>query len=126
MILWSEINPNGHPIPPEYIENAFRLYYVSNVIRARFGNPIWVSRGVSTPSEQELINPGVTGSSHPTFQAVDLVTQGNSQPLWNFLMDNFEEFVMGLDIYLEDKRFTPKHVHLQVKPVPSGKRIFIP
>lgn len=126
MISFQELNPKGHGIAPEYLENAFRLYYVLNVIRDRYKNPILVSRAFSTPAEQAEINPDAKNSAHTTWEAADLVTPNRSQGLWLFLMENYEDLVLSLDLYLEEKLYTPNHVHVQTRRVPSGNRIFKP
>ena len=126
MIAYQELNPKGHPVPQNYLEHSYRLYYVLNVIRAGFSHPITVSRAFVTKEEQAKTNPEAPLSAHLTFQAADLVTVDNARPLWVFLMENYEKYVIGLDIYLEEKLYTPRHVHLQIRKVPSGNRIYKP
>lgn len=62
-------------------------------------------------------------SKHLLGLAVDI---GDSEgKVWKWVLQNVE-FLKGLGIYLEDKRWTPSWCHMQCVPPGSGKFIFIP
>lgn len=83
-----------------------------------------VNRGYSTRIEQLRINPDHPGSAHITFEAVDI--DDPYKDLWNWCIENLERYVIPLGLYLEEKLYTPKHVHFQTRAPGSGNRIFRP
>jgi len=120
--------------------NLLYLHLVTNEIRAEYKKPIYVKRAYSTLDEHILIYkeknaqrksdgleelPVPFGSLHLEAAAIDLIDYDGK--LYKFIIDNFWKWDrLDLDIYLEDKDYTPKHVHLQTLPPKSGLRIFKP
>lgn len=93
-----------------------------NKIRADFGKPIIVLSGARCPTHNAKIG-GAKKSSHIEGLAVDLM---RSSSLRAFLEANLVKY----DIYLESPSHTGNDdsgwLHCQIRPTPSGQRIFLP
>lgn len=124
MITREELNPNNYPLTGDLAKNFERLYIVCNAIRIAYAKPLIVNRGVSSPSDQQRINPSHPHDAHVMAAGVDF-KDPPYQGFWDWCTDNLE-FLIKLNVYLEDRAYTPSHVHLQIYAPASGKRIFIP
>jgi len=124
VITFKELNPKGHIVPKELLPNMSALWGAMNTLRFYYNEPMLVTSGYRTPIEQRRINPSAPNSAHTVFQAVDVYDP--DKYLWNWCIENLENYVIPLGLYLEEKLYTPKHVHFQTRAPSSGNRIFRP
>ncbi len=94
-----------------------------NVIRAEYGLPMIVTSGFRTQAEEMRIDPAHPKSQHTKGAAIDIYDP--DKRLWNWCIEHME-LLVEQGLYLEDRLYSPNHVHFQLWAPPSGKRIFIP
>jgi hypothetical protein len=93
-----------------------------NALLAAYTGPVRVSSGYRPPNVNASVG-GAAKSWHLQCAALDLADADGS--LWTFCLENLE-LCADLGLWLEDKRWTPTWVHLQIYPPGSGARIFRP
>ena len=103
-------------------KNMNKMLYAINVIRWHYGEPMIVNSGYRSKSYNSKIG-GSPNSAHTTCEAIDI--RDTDGKLWQWLLDNFW-LVEELDLYLEDRDWTPTWVHIQTRRTNSGNRIFVP
>jgi len=126
-ITKKELNPHNYTLTEEQKPNFERLFEIMNEIRKAYGNPMVITSGLRNDQDQARID-GAAGriprkSMHLLGAACDVWDRDGL--LWKWCMNNMK-LLEKLDIYLEDKSFTPTWVHFQILPPKSKKRIFIP
>lgn len=87
-------------------------------IREAYGKPIHITSGYRCEAQNKKIG-GAKNSNHVKGNAIDIV---RTVGLEEFIMKNLEI----LDIYIEDKVYSPTWIHIQINPPKSGKRMFKP
>lgn len=88
-----------------------------------YAGPVRVTSGYRPVALNATIANAGANSWHTKCAAVDLADADGK--LWAALIANVE-VCKKHKIWLEDKRWTPTWVHLQIYPPKSGKRIFVP
>jgi hypothetical protein len=87
-----------------------------------YRKPLVVSSGYRPPEINAKVD-GAAKSWHQEVAALDI--QDTTGEVWTYCMDNLEACA-ALGLWLEDRRWTPTWVHLQIYPPASGNRVFIP
>jgi hypothetical protein len=112
--------------PIEYTQavsdNIDRFLIPMNGIRNAFGVPMIVNSGWRS-SEVNSECGGAPSSKHLQGLAVDIKDVDGK--VWAWVLENLS-LMQTLDIYFEDKRWTPTWCHFQLGPPASGHRIYIP
>lgn len=107
----------------EISDNLDKLLIPLNKIREAWGKPMIVNSGWRPPS----VNAGTVGaaahSKHMEGLAADISDIDGS--LWTWVLENLQ-LMKDLDIFMEDRRWTPNWVHFGLGQPGSGKRIFVP
>lgn len=110
------------PLTPEMEQNLEALLKACNILRAEYGRPMVVSSGYRPRSINSAVG-GRVGSPHLRCQAVDFLDRAGLLAAWCLAhMDVLE----AAGLYMEDPKWTPTWVHLQINPPASGRRVFIP
>lgn len=102
-----------------------KLLAVMNLIRAEYGLPMYVTSGFRTPQEEMRVDPAHPNSLHTMGAAVDIYDADPERRLWNWCLEHID-LLIEVGVWLEDRLYSKSHVHFQVWPPASGKRIFIP
>lgn len=118
---WNE-RPVEYPPTDEMVTSATALASAVNAVLIAFGQDRTVNSGYR-PAPINVAAGGMRGDAHETCQAVDLDDKPRDLARW--CLDNVATLV-ELGLYMEDPRWTPTWVHLQLRPVPSGHHVFIP
>lgn len=108
---------------PQISANLDKTLAIFNQVRAAYGKPMNVRSGWRPPEINEATSNAAKGSNHLWGMACDFADNDGS--LWKWCMFNLA-LLQKLGIYLEDKRWTPTWVHMQIVPPGSKKRIYIP
>lgn len=125
----SELNPKNHTLTEEQHFNLCILHFKMNCLRRAYGKPMYVSSGVRSFAEHRAIYH-IKGISDPPLGSLHLVAGAcdfydRDGAIKNFL-DKNKKLVEQLDLYIEDFRYTPTWVHVQIYAPRSGNRHFIP
>lgn len=123
MISLQSLNPKNHMLKGDCIRNLIRLCKAMAQVEHDYGKELVVTRAYSTTEEQSVIDPAHPKSAHCEGLAVDCLDEDKA--LWDYCIENLD-FITTLNLYLEDKLYTKKHVHFQLKAPKSNNRIFIP
>jgi hypothetical protein len=119
----AQLNPRQHPISEETEENLCVLAAALTKLEASYGKPFLIDSGYRTQDEQHRIDPAHPNSAHCEGLALDAGDMDGN--LWTWLVDHLD-LVIGLELYLESKVYTPSWVHITTRPPASSNRIFIP
>lgn len=84
-----------------------------------------ITSGFRTKQDQLRINPADPMSLHTSGSAVDVYDPDPEQYLWNWCIDHLDTLT-EVGVWIESRVYSKNHVHFQVYPPESGKRIFIP
>jgi hypothetical protein len=103
-------------------DNLDKLLIPMNLIRNSYGIPMIVDSGWRPPAVNAACG-GAPNSKHMEGLACDIADQDGE--VWKWVLDNLLA-LQHLNIYLEDKRWTPEWVHFQLGGPASGRRIFVP
>lgn len=125
MISRSELNPNAYPLNLSQEANLTRLLVTMNKVRSEYGLSMIVTSGFRSAEDERRIDPAHPESLHTRGAACDIYDPDPQKRLWNWCVDNMS-FLVEVGIWLEDRLYSPSHVHFQIYPPASGKRIFIP
>lgn len=125
MITRAEIVPYGAELTEAQDKNVSKLLAVMNVIRAEYGLPMRVTSGFRTHEDEMRIDPAHPKSLHTVGAAVDIYDPDPERRLWNWCVEHMD-LLVELGVYLEDRLYSPSHVHFQIWPPHSGNRIFKP
>jgi len=107
-------------LPEEIQKNGQVLLERLNKFRAEYGKPMYVSSGYRPPAANAAAG-GAIGSAHLTLQACDF--RDADGKLFEFIKSD-PTILDRCDLYMEDARWSPVWIHMQVRP--ASKRIFIP
>lgn len=108
---------------PEISENLDKLLIPLNSIRDAYGFPMVVTSGWRPPSINGATPGAAAHSKHMEGLAADISDPDNS--LWHWVLENLQ-LMKDLDIFMEDRRYTPGWVHFGLGQPASGHRIFVP
>jgi len=125
LITWAEIVPYGEVLTETEKNNIGLLLTKMNCIRAEYGLPMRISSGFRSASDEKRIDPMHPNSMHTRGLACDVLDPQPESRLWKWCIAHLN-FLVELGVYLEDRDYTPNHVHFQVWPPYSGSRIFKP
>jgi hypothetical protein len=123
MIVRNEIlmgRDEEFPLTPELETNLTALLEATNKLRTLYGKPMYVSSGYR-PGHFNTDAGGAPGSSHETCQAVDFHDADNELKNWITV-----EILEECGLWQEAPASTPTWLHVQVRPIPSGHRVFNP
>lgn len=128
MISKSEILQGRDKLFPEFYteqisDNADLLVEKLNVLRAAYGHPMIISSGFRPPPVNASTANAAPKSKHMECLAADV--QDLDGKFWAWCFTNLD-LLTATGCYLEDRRWTPTWVHVQIVAPPSRKRIFIP
>ncbi len=107
----------------EISDNIDKLLVVMNKIRDIYGEPMVINSGWRPPAINSATVGAATHSKHTMGLAIDV--RDADGKLMHWILKNLL-LMKQLGIYMEDFRWTPTWVHLQLGAPHSGKRIFIP
>jgi hypothetical protein len=107
----------------EVSDNLDKLLIPLNKIRDAWGKPMTVTSGWRPPSINGATPGAATHSKHMEGLAADISDPDNS--LWHWVLENLQ-LMKDLDLFMEDRRWTPGWVHLGLGQPASGRRIFVP
>jgi hypothetical protein len=110
----------ANPLTPEMESNLTKLIEALSIVRHAYGKPLQVSSGYR-PSDINKAAGGANRSAHMTCQACDLVD--SNREFANWCINNLN-ILKQAGLYLEDPRWTPRWVHLQIRRPGSGNRVF--
>jgi hypothetical protein len=109
-------------LSPELQANSLETLKRVNAFRAIYNIPMIVNSGYRTPEHNAAIG-GAKDSSHCTCQAIDF--RDNDNKLKEYIAAN-PDILEKCDLYQEAPESTPGWTHLQIRPIPSGHRVFKP
>lgn len=110
------------PLTPELETNLIKLLEALNKIRDAYGKPLSVSSGYR-PGHYNSDAGGAANSPHKSCEACDF--HDPDRALTNWILFN-KQILPQCGLYMESPDRTVGWVHLQVRVIPSGNRIFIP
>lgn len=107
----------------EISDNLDKFLVVLNKIRAAYNAPMRVNSGWRPPSINASTPGAATRSRHLLGLACDF--HDPDKKIWNWCLKNLQ-LLKDLNVFIEDRRWTPTWTHMQLGPPSSGRRIFIP
>ncbi|MEO0271683.1 MAG: D-Ala-D-Ala carboxypeptidase family metallohydrolase [candidate division WOR-3 bacterium] len=110
------------PLTKEQKTNAQKLLDSVNKLLSFFNKPVKVSSGYR-PAQINKSVGGAAQSAHMTCEAVDLADPNSELARW--CLKNLDK-IKECGLYLEDPRWTPTWVHLQIRAPKSNNTVFIP
>lgn len=111
-----------YPLTPKLYTNAVKLLVAVNFLREKYGKPMVISSGYR-PDKYNREAGGAPTSPHLTCEAIDIFDRDRS--LTEFILDN-PKILEELDLYMEDPGHATQWVHVQIRSVKTGNRIFLP
>lgn len=127
MISMQALNRGNYQVTEEVLRNLSNLCVALLLLEEAYteegGEEFYVTSGLRSHEDQMRINPKNPHSAHTEGLAADLADADSK--IWTFCISHLPA-IIELELYLEDKKFTPKHLHLQMRPPKSGKRVFYP
>jgi hypothetical protein len=108
---------------PQISDNCDLLVEKLNVLRAVYGHPMIVASGYRPPAVNSGTPNAAQKSNHMLCLAADIKDVDGK--FWNWCLANLD-LLTATGCYLEDRRWTPTWVHIQIVSPKSRKRIFIP
>lgn len=112
--LTDEVMANAR-ITVERVNDLLARANRSDITTVRSG---WRPTGVNADTQNSA-----THSRHITGQAVDL--PDNDRTLATWCVDNLDD-LEAIGLWIEDPRWTPTWLHVQIVPPKSGKLVYIP
>lgn len=107
----------------EQIRNLNTLIVKVNELLDRYNKPITMNSGYRSLEDQMKINPKAPNSKHCECAAIDLGDQDHNFRYWCLTHINY---LIELELYMEDPSHTLTWIHLQCIAPHSGHTIFIP
>lgn len=107
----------------EISDNLDKFLIVINQVRAAYNTPMIVNSGWRPPSINSSTPGAAVHSKHMLGLAVDISDKDGK--LWKWVIENLD-LMRKLDLYMEDRRWTPTWVHFGLGAPASGNRIFVP
>lgn len=120
MISEHEIT-RGQEIPEEYKENLKNLLKAVNILREKYGSPMFVTSGYRSPEHNASIG-GAKSSNHCKCSAVDFIDTDGS--LKEFCRHNDYEILKEAGLWMESGEVTKNWLHVQI--VKTSQREFNP
>ena len=118
-----DLNPFQRVVTQEQQSNLEELARRITLLEELMEEEFWVSSGFRSKMDQLRVNPRSPDSAHTHGLAVDLYDTNGL--IYDFLVNN-TDMVIKLDFYIELKTYTPKYIHIQIRPTKSGTRFFKP
>lgn len=125
MITMQEIlmgRANFLDLPEDIQKNGEVLLTALNQFRKEYGKPMYVSSGYRSPFINQNTKGASKTSAHMSLQACDFKDNGE---LFEFIKKD-PAVLERCNLYMEDPRWTPTWIHLQIRKPASGNRIFLP
>lgn len=111
----------------EVVENAKALIHrVSGLLLDLGFVCVDVSSGWRPPAVNASTKGAAVASSHMSGMGIDVADPLRAIAISILSKEQPELLLQQYDLYIEDPRWTPKHVHFQIRPPGSGRRIYIP
>lgn len=107
----------------EISDNLDNFLILMNQVRSAYGKPMTVNSGWRPPSINAGTPGAATHSKHMLGLAADISDPDGK--VWEWVLENLQ-LMKDLDIFMEDKRWTPGWTHFGKGKPASGKRIFVP
>lgn len=104
--------------------NALLEFAAMQKIEPLAGQNGYVASGWRPPAVNDKTSNAAKASAHLLGLAVDLRDHAD-RSLARWCLRNLDR-LEGLGLYMEDPRWTPNWVHLQVRAPGSGKRVYVP
>lgn len=111
-----------YPLTPELEANLATLLIALNLFRTQYGEPMFVSSGYR-PGPFNALAGGAPDSPHPSCEACDFHDRDGKIKQWVL---EHPIVLVECKLYMENPLNTKTWIHLQTRPVPSGRRIFSP
>ena len=125
MITYDEIVPHGTILTDAQSQAVSTLLITMNKVRAAYGLPMRVTSGFRTEADEKRIDPAHPNSLHTKGAAVDIYDPDPEKRFWVWCIANMD-LLVEFGVWLEDRLYSPNHVHCQIWPPASGARIFRP
>lgn len=125
MINASEIlmgREKEYPLTKDMEYNLLGLIHKVNMLLMEYPNEVKVSSGYR-PGKYNVNAKGAKNSPHLTCEAVDFADKDGEFAKWCILNVSL---LSKLGLYMEEPAHTKGWVHLQIRPVKSGRIIFKP
>lgn len=110
----------AHPLTPEMEANLTRLIQALSIVREAYGKPLKISSGYRPAAINKSVK-GATRSAHLTCEACDLSDPNREFARW--CIANLG-VLKRAGLHLEDPRWSPTWIHLQIRRPGSGNRVF--
>lgn len=109
----------------EQQRNATEIVARVNALLAdlAYTGSVRITSGYRSATHNASVAGAAKGSLHMQCAAVDIAD--GDHKLWQTLLNRLD-LCKQHGLWLEDKRWTPTWVHLQIYPPKSGRRIFVP
>lgn len=115
--------PDPKKLEPWQKRNAEDLIRKVNALG--FAPPMKATSFARDLKKQAKINPSAMNSSHLYFAAVDIADPDHRLQNWLNTIEG-QRALVEQGLWVEDFKYTPTWVHLQIYSVNSGNRFFIP
>ena len=112
MITREEILGNNK-CPPELEENLKKLLEAVNLLRSKYGRPMFVNSGFRTPEHNAKVG-GAKNSRHCLCLAVDF--RDNDGKLKEFCRANDYQVLKECGLWMEDGEKTKTWLHVDITP----------
>lgn len=112
----------NNPLTKQMEKNLNWLLVAISALLEKYNKKVKVSSGYRPPGINQNVG-GASNSPHMTCEAVDI--SDPNREFANFCLDNLE-LLESIGLYMEDPRWTPTWVHLQIRKPQSGKLVFVP
>lgn len=116
-----KLYPNDYT--KEVSDNIDKILIPLNVVRQRYGKPMYVSSGWRPLAINSTLSNAGKKSNHILGLAVDFKDPDGKLRDW--VIEHLE-WLAGLGFYFEDFNYTKGWVHFQIVSPGSGNRIYIP
>ena len=107
----------------EVSDNLDKLLIPLNILRKRYGKPMYVSSGWRPAAVNASLSNAAKKSNHMKGLAADFKDPDGKLRDW---VVKHLEWLAGLGLYMEDFRWTPGWVHFQIVAPRSKNRVFVP
>lgn len=118
-----EINNRGYILTDLQKTNLEKLCQVVTELQSLCQLPFVVTSGLRSAQDQARINPAVKNSAHCSGEAVDISDVDGA--IYGWCLENMDVLIR-LGIYLECRTYSPRWIHITIRPPKSGNRIFNP
>lgn len=109
-----------YPLDAKLEANLKKLLIAVNKLRELYGKPMIVSSGYR-PGKYNKAAGGAKNSSHLTCEAVDFKDHDGALKAWITV-----DILKQCGLWQEEPSRTPTWLHVQIRSIPSGSRVFKP